>query len=179
MSRDIGLKDQKLITHPGDAHFDEFMACCYLLTRMPDAIIERRDNTEYDLLSLDHWVIDQGGRAQPEWNNFDHHQLERDSEPICALSLVLMKYGDYNTWTAIFPWMEMAEVLDSKGPKYVADFFGIDTGSVIALCSSPLAGYLLKKFSRVKTLKPDHDFHETMLAIGNSIVEQVRELMPE
>ena len=48
-----------IITHPGGAHKDDFLACAVLLTQAPVAI-QRRDPTEADLTDTSVAVLDIG-----------------------------------------------------------------------------------------------------------------------
>jgi uncharacterized UPF0160 family protein len=83
-----------ILTHPGSAHKDEFLACCVLLATAPCPIL-RREPTEADLADPAIAVVDVGHRHEPALNNFDHHQLPADAAPTCALSLVLQHLGLY------------------------------------------------------------------------------------
>ena len=83
-----------ILTHPGSAHKDEFLACCVLLATAPGPIL-RREPTEADLADPATAVVDVGHRHEPALNNFDHHQLPADAAPTCALSLVLQHLGLY------------------------------------------------------------------------------------
>ena len=74
-----------IITHPGGAHKDDFLACSVLLSNHPVSIF-RRDPTEQELEDPEVAVVDIGHQHDPKLNNFDHHQLPRDHEPTCALS---------------------------------------------------------------------------------------------
>lgn len=68
-----------ILTHPGSAHKDEFLACCVLLAETP-VPISRREPTPADLADPGVAVIDVGHLHDPALNNFDHHQLPRDQE---------------------------------------------------------------------------------------------------
>ena len=69
-----------IVTHPGGAHKDEFLACSVLLAQTPSSIL-RREPTEEDLSDPQVLVVDVGGRLEPELGNFDHHQFPRDADP--------------------------------------------------------------------------------------------------
>ena len=75
-----------ILTHPGSAHKDEFLACCVLLAEHP-VPIERREPLPNDLADPAVAVVDVGHRHEPALNNFDHHQLAKDHPPTCSLSL--------------------------------------------------------------------------------------------
>ncbi|MBD36927.1 MAG: hypothetical protein CMI28_02470 [Opitutae bacterium] len=61
-----------IITHPGGAHKDDFLACSVLLSNHPASIF-RRDPTEQELEDPEVAVVDIGHQHDPELNNFDHH----------------------------------------------------------------------------------------------------------
>ena len=67
---------QRIITHPGSAHFDDVTAVSLILATYPNAqfTIERREPTTDELENPDVWVVDVGDKFEPEKHNFDHHQ---------------------------------------------------------------------------------------------------------
>ena len=69
-----------IVTHPGGAHKDDFLACAVLLSKYPVSIF-RREPSEKELANPEVAVVDIGHRFEPELNNFDHHQFDRDLEP--------------------------------------------------------------------------------------------------
>jgi hypothetical protein len=99
-----------ILTHPGSAHKDEFLACCVLLATAPAPIV-RREPTEADLADPAIAVVDVGHRHEPALKNFDHHQLPDDAAPTCALSLVLQHLGLYDDARAFCDWLEPGEPL--------------------------------------------------------------------
>ncbi len=112
----------KVITHPGHAHRDDFLACCVALaySNTKPRIIRTDDITQADFEDPDTWVIDVGLRHEPHLNNFDHHQLPKEHEACCALTLVLRKLGLYDDAIRALPWVRMLEIWDSKGPMSVS-----------------------------------------------------------
>ena len=56
-----------IITHPGSAHFDDFMALSLIVASQPESefIIERREPTQAELDDASIWVVDVGGRHEP------------------------------------------------------------------------------------------------------------------
>ena len=83
-----------IITHPGGAHKDDFLACSVFLHDHPVSIFRREPN-DSDLLDSSIAVLDVWGHHEPEKFNFDHHQFPREHVPTCALSLVLQYLGIY------------------------------------------------------------------------------------
>ena len=103
---------QLIVTHPGGAHKDDFLACC-LLAHLHGIPNQRREPTDDDLADRSICVVDVGGVHDPEHNNFDHHQFARDAPPLCALSLVLQSIGLYEDALSFCAWLRPAEWLDT------------------------------------------------------------------
>ena len=139
---------KKIITHPGQAHRDEFMACSLLIAAGKCDRIERRDATEEDLNDPEVIVLDQGGRHEPDTRmNFDHHQLPRDAAPTCSITLILPYLG-IGPWQArqIWGWLEFSELLDSKGPFATAEKLGSNPDALFAGVS-PIETTVLRWFA--------------------------------
>ena len=112
------MKVKNIVTHPGQAHRDEFLACCLILAAKNTEIsIERREPTEEEMLDHMVYVVDIGGRHQPGANNFDHHQRGREEEPICSITLIMedLLGWDMELAREVFPWLGFSELLDGRG----------------------------------------------------------------
>jgi len=137
-----------IITHPGKAHRDEFVACCLVLAhdRAAGVVVEdihRREPAREELDDPDTWVIDVGGRYEPELLNFDHHQFDRDQEPQCAASMVFHHFGMADE--TIFPWLEVTRWIDSKGPFATAKEYDLSADTLFLL-QSPVEAQMLQLF---------------------------------
>ena len=163
-----------IVTHPGGAHKDDFLACCLLahLHRVP---IQRREPTEEDLADRDTCVVDIGGVHDAELNNFDHHQFPRDGPPLCALSLVLQDLELYEDALAFCSWLRPAEWLDTFGPNETAKLMGIPRDAFSDLLS-PIDVTLLKRFAGQSEITPDSPVYQVMSMVGEDIVTYVRSL---
>ena len=103
----------KIITHGGNAHLDDLMACAIALIdrtwgylenghdvslvralckASDDVVIERREPTTEELEDLHVLVLDVGGRYEPEKGNFDHHQFPKGTKE-SAMSLFAASIG--------------------------------------------------------------------------------------
>ena len=104
----------KIITHGGNAHLDDVMACALALVdrtwdRMglepgqrsmdialgkacEDVVIERREPTPEELEDPKVLVLDVGGHYNPGKGNFDHHQFPRGTKE-SAMSLFAASVG--------------------------------------------------------------------------------------
>lgn len=163
-----------ILTHPGSAHKDEFLACCVLLATSPCPIL-RREPTDADLANPAIAVIDVGHRHEPALNNFDHHQLPDDAAPTCALSLVLQHLELYADAKAFCEWLEPAEWFDCRGPNTTARWLGIERDIVFKLYS-PIDGTLLRRFAAAKQHSPAEPLWEMMRLIGADLLDYIRTL---
>jgi len=165
---------QLIVTHPGGAHKDDFLACG-LLAHLHGAPIHRRDPTDADLANPSICVVDIGGVHDPKLNNFDHHQFPRDAPPLCALSLVLQSIGLYEDALSFCSWLRPAEWLDTLGPDETAKLMGIPRRALGEL-NSPLDSSLLNRFANQTELNPESTVYQVMCMVGADIVNYLRSL---
>ena len=163
-----------IVTHPGGAHKDDFLACAVLLSAFPVSIF-RRDPTEDELADPQVAVVDVGHRHEPDLNNFDHHQFPRDMEPTCSLSLVLQKMGIYEDTKEFCSWLETAEWFDCRGPNDTAEWLGVDRESMAKL-NSPLDVTLMQAFAKQSEHHSGEPVWEVMKMIGSDLVSYVTNL---
>ena len=160
-----------IITHPGGAHKDDFLACSVLLSTHPVSIF-RRDPTEQELDDPEVAVVDIGHQHDPKLNNFDHHQLPRDHEPTCALSLVLQKFEIYEDTKEFCSWLETTEWFDCRGPHDTAEWLGVGREAMAKL-NSPLDVTMFQAFARQKEHHPGEPVWEVMKMMGTDLVQYV------
>lgn len=163
-----------IVTHPGGAHKDDFLACS-LLAHLHGVPIQRREPTDEDLVNPSICVVDVGGAHDPELNNYDHHQFPRDAPPLCALSLVLQSMGLYEDALSFCAWLRPAEWLDTLGPNETAKLMGIPRAALGEL-NSPLDMTLLNRFASQPELKPENPIHQVMCMVGEDIVNYLQSL---
>lgn len=163
-----------ILTHPGGAHKDEFLACCVLLAEQPVPLV-RREPTPADLVRAATCVVDVGHSHDPALNNFDHHQFPRDHVPTCSLSLVLQHLGLYAEAREFCEWLEPAEWFDCRGPFATAKFLGVDRLALTRL-TSPIDMTLLRRFTAVSRLDPGQTLWEIMRLIGEDMLDYIRSL---
>ncbi|MCS6244221.1 MAG: MYG1 family protein [Opitutus sp.] len=161
-----------ILTHPGGAHKDEFLACSVLLAVHPTPIL-RREPSPADLADTTMAVVDVGLSHDPALNNFDHHQLPRDYVPTCALSLVLRHLGLYEDTRAFCEWLEPAEWFDCRGPMDTARWLGVDR-DIVGKLNSPIDGTLLRRFAQATRLAHGDPLWEIMRMIGEDLLGYVR-----
>ncbi len=165
---------QLLLTHPGGAHKDDFLACCVLLAEAP-VPIERREPEASDLEDPTIAIIDVGHQHEPARSNFDHHQFPPDQTPTCSLSLVLQHLGLYEDAKLFCDWLEPAEWFDCRGPNETARRLEIDRDTLAKL-NSPIDIALLRRFALEQRLEPSHPLWEIMRMIGQDLVGYLRGL---
>lgn len=163
-----------IVTHPGSAHKDEFLACCVLLATRP-APVFRREVTAVDLADPSICVVDVGHRHEPALNNFDHHQFPREATPTCSLSLVLQNLGLYEDAREFCEWLEVAEWFDCRGPISTAKWLGVER-ELLNRLNSPADISLLKRFSRGESFAQGEPLWEVMRMIGEDLLEYLQSL---
>jgi hypothetical protein len=163
-----------ILTHPGSAHKDEFLACSVLLALHPVPLL-RREPTLEDLNNPALCVVDVGHRHEPALNNFDHHQFSRDHVPTCSLSLVLQHLGLYEDAREFCEWLEVAEWFDCRGPIATAQWMGVER-SVLTRLNSPIDISMLRRFSQSERLEPGQPLWELLRMVGSDLLEYVNGL---
>jgi len=163
----------KIITHPGSAHKDDFMAVSVLLATLGDAVVYRREPTRADLDDPATWVVDVGMEYTHERHNFDHHQ---DKSLPCAFHLVMQHLGHHEAAMQMFVWYPQMSMMDVRGPYKTAEHLGIDA-SVIFASSSPIDGYILSHFSQRKELRSGDLIYQFMKALGRDLLQLIQRKM--
>ena len=163
-----------ILTHPGSAHKDEFLACCLLIAVHQVAVV-RREPTPADLDDPGTIVVDVGGEHDPARMNFDHHQFPADADPICALSLVMKHLGIYEDARMFCEWLEPAEWFDTKGPVKTAEWLGVSRETLGKL-QSTIDVTIIRRFATCQRLEPGQLIWELMQMIGNDLLYYLRSM---
>jgi hypothetical protein len=163
-----------ILTHPGGAHKDEFLACCVLMAAHGVPVL-RREPVQADLDDPATLVVDVGGEHDAARGNFDHHHFPRESTPQCALSLVLKDLGLYEDARAFCDWLEPAEWFDCRGPSTTAKWLGVER-RVVGQLSSPIDLALVRRFASVVELRPGEVLYEVMRWVGEDLLGYLRGL---
>lgn len=112
-----------IVTHPGQAHRDDFLAVCLLLGHHNCvAPVFRREPTTEELEDPEVWVLDVGQRHEPAKHNFDHHQPAIEGS--CAFSLLAEALGHAPLFE-LQAWYRHTVLLDSCGPVAAARALGL------------------------------------------------------
>jgi len=161
-----------IITHPGMAHRDDFLSCALAIYLHPEIdLILRREPSQDEVHNVDILVLDVGQKADKSMMTFDHHQLPRNADPACALSLFSEAEG-IDTILDNFDWYEFTVVLDSKGPFATAKAFGWEEFPFVAL--SPIENAMLALFQEETTVSSDSVLFKIMKRIGENILVTAR-----
>ncbi len=163
-----------ILTHPGGAHKDEFLACSVLLALYPVPVV-RREPTPEDLASPAVCVVDVGHAHEPERNNFDHHQLPKDHPPTCSLSLVLQHLELYEDARQFCDWLEPAEWFDCRGLVTTSKWLGVSPETLTKL-NSPIDITLLRRFALARRIEPGQALWEVMRMIGEDLLGYVKSM---
>jgi hypothetical protein len=163
-----------ILTHPGGAHKDEFLACSVLLALHPVPVL-RREPTPADLADPSVCVVDVGHRHEPALNNFDHHQLPKDHPPTCSLSLVLQHLGLYEDARQFCEWLEPAEWFDCRGLVTTGQWLGVHP-EILTKLNSPLDLTLLRRFGLAPCTGPGDPLWAVMKMIGEDLLGYVKSM---
>ena len=176
----INFKNVKtIVTHPGHAHRDDFLSVCFVLAMCAEEgnspSLKRRNPTEEDLNDPSVVVLDVGEQHQPELSNFDHHQFDRDSEPVCALTLILQNMTIYEEAKRGFRWLNVTEKFDSKGPHYVANQIGVEWNKISDATFSPIEEVILHRFSKFTGFNPKSSINILLTTIGEELLKTLEQ----
>jgi hypothetical protein len=158
-----------IIIHPGGAHFDELFAVSLILAAFPDTgfSIQRRNPTPRELDDANVWVIDVGGRHQPEKKNFDHHQ----SLDIDASFILVAQHLNFEHRLSVHPWWTYKNRIDRFGSFKTAAEHGIER---LDFTDSPLESWFLNLFAQNPTdvLPLLRSFGQRMLDEADALNDQ-------
>jgi hypothetical protein len=156
----------RIIVHDGQAHADDFLAACVCHFKTGAPVI-RTCATPEMLVDPQFWVLDQGGKFEPDLHNFDHHQIQQE---ICAFTMVLDHFFGQGYRDSI-RGLRFLEIWDSYGSKRASEFAGV-TQDALETVTSPIHSAMLKIFSRYDGLVPG-SMVEVMWSIGREICAQI------
>lgn len=155
---------RKIVTHGGEPHLDEILSVAMVLAHDPEVdIIERRNPCEEDFEDPEIWVLDQGGRVEPELRNFDHHHMACGVQE-CTLSL-LADHLAISDYLKRLPWFNIVVQMDSLGPYKAAELYGC-SADVIRAIYTPFAEFFLFQFKDVVKLISDDQLFIDLKAMG-------------
>lgn len=139
----------KIITHPGTAHGDDFLACCVLAAKF-GVPIERREPEQADLDDPESLVLDVGGRYEPAELNFDHHQ---SLEIPCSFVIVLQWLGLHEKFQRVYKWYANVDFRDRLGVKALGEKYNLTDEQMLEL-GSPVHTAMITFFESKKQITP-------------------------
>lgn len=159
-----------IVVHGGSAHRGDLLAVAIVLANSnTNPTVYRREPTQEELEDPSVVVLDVGERYEPELLNFDHHQMGRDTEPACALSLVATEMGLDQYLRIANKWYGATEILDSKGPLVLSQTLKAEWPALLQMFS-PVEGYVLRQFSALEEMLPDHWLYKLLEDLGNDML---------
>ncbi|KAA3610289.1 MAG: hypothetical protein D8M58_06290 [Calditrichaeota bacterium] len=164
------MNTAKIITHNGQAHFDEFLAISLILARHEEThfFIERREPSEKELCDPNTWVIDIGERYEPHLKNFDHHQDLK----LPASFVQVAEYLELEDILKKSPWWEFKDKIDRRGGFKMASELGIESLDPL---NSPLENFFLEVFAQspISMYQQMKFFGKKLIANGYRLKEQI------
>ena len=160
---------KKIVTHGGEAHLDDLMSVSLVLALDENVkMIERRNPTEEDLNSKEVWVLDEGGRIEPEFFNYDHHQLENGIQE-CTLSLIA-EHFKIKEYLSSIPWYRTVVLIDSLGPDKAAEVLQC-RADVVKAVYTPSDEFFLIQFKALEKLEEGELLFEQLKKIGKNVTD--------
>lgn len=163
-----------IITHPGQAHRDEFLSIAVAFSIHGEMSVYRREPTSEELNDPEVLVLDVGGKHEPELSNFDHHQRGRDEKPECALSLYAQHLGLAET-LSIRKWYVPTVQMDVQGPFATAKALGLPRFPFEL--SGPIEGQLMEAFQEATVVGPGTVLSQVLLLIGTGMVSSAKQFV--
>lgn len=161
-----------IITHAGEPHLDEILSVAMVLAHDPEvACIERRDPTPEEFEDPSIWILDQGGRLDPQLLNFDHHQFEHGVIE-CTLSLLAAHLG-IARYLETLPWFRQVVLMDAIGPFKAADFNGCGA-EVVQAIYTPFAEFFLRQFQDTNRIVAADSLFDHLRFMGVNTMNQYR-----
>lgn len=163
----------KIITHPGSAHKDEFLAICLASHMTGCTNIERRVVTDADLSDPSVMVIDIGRQYNPALNNFDHHH---DASLNSSYALVAKHFGLEKALKLSDKAYDTVDIEDREGPVKSAERYGLSVAEYNAL-SDPIGVAMLSTFSGYQQVPKE--MAAVMQKMGENMVTRAQEYQPD
>lgn len=166
---------RRILTHAGAAHADDVVSVALVLASDPAVCrIDRLPFVPADALEDSSvYVLDIGGRHDPDKRNFDHHQLPPEP-PRCTVSLVLAHLGLEADARRFWPWLEPFENNDVLGPRTTGKRLGLPDALEVDALASPVEEAMISAFAAVSTLVAGDSLFETLLLMGTRLLGDLR-----
>jgi len=160
---------KKIVTHVNPRHLDDTLAVALLAYKYPEAQIEyihpQNDKEKIEKYLNDSSIIcvDIGGKYNPKFKNYDHHQ---DKNVECSLVLILK-----HEFPELYEFIKKHEIL-SKEMKYIdiKDRFGLKEAQKLGVSNLFIEEAILLKMA---------ENPENMQIIGKAFYDKLNEMLQE
>ena len=160
---------ERIITHSGNAHADEFLACAFLAFLTGAPIVRTREVSQDDLENSNIIVVDIGNVFDPEKNNFDHHQ---DRNLPCSLIMVLEHFLDLPRDLLLsIDELRFIDEWDRFGPIAVQRSWNLKLPEF----RDPISELVLRIFSEQEVIKPEDPLHAVLRKVGEELINFIAE----
>lgn len=166
-----------ILTHPGSAHADDFLACALCSAVHGGLPVERRAATEAELADPEVAVLDEGLRLEPVLWNFDHHQEDPRVQGRCTVSFVLAHLLECSVETLAdqVPWIAHFETWDALGPGALGRQYGLDMAQTLALQVDPTGPLLRDLFAAESRIEAGSTLGLLLQALGARLLADLRQ----
>lgn len=155
-----------IITHPGSAHLDDFLSCCFVISKCQNIKkIKRKEPNNGEIKDPSIWKLDVGENYDPEIRCFDHHQNEITND--CTISLLLKKWDMWSIASKVHKWLNIVVIRDTIGPEEVKNKLRISYKAMGEL-DSFVERTMLDKFKKQKEIKSGSLLFTLMKMIGDN-----------
>lgn len=157
---------EKIYTHSGPAHNDEFIAVSLLLTKYPEAVIYRVA-TLPDVIENDALIVDIGLKYDGK-QYFDHHQ----STEIPASFVLVLKdvFGiDLYQYPKLFEDFLFLDYCDRFGAQQAQNLIGKRSEII-----NPIANAIVNIFGLQNEIQPGSPLHSMLQEIGKGILISIQ-----
>jgi len=166
-----------IVVHPGSAHLDEILAAGLICREHGVMAVFRRVPTDVELDDANVWVVDVGMRHEPDLRNFDHHQLDSDVEPECAMSLVARHFRLHDV-LSVRPWYPAQVMIDIIGANKFARTLGMNQGIPASLLS-PMEIAVLRLWGDSGEGRVDDHVVQVVTRLTEAIVDEALAFEPD
>lgn len=162
-----------IITHGGQAHVDETLACAILIGTHQSLPLFRRDPLEEELEDPDVFVLDVGGDYNPHKKNFDHHQGGKDVEGKTSLRLLLEHTFPNDPLDSAMEWLKTVDKMDNLGPAAVAKDNGLEIGQLFSAQTNPIGQMIVRLFSKRDFHGRGEHLYHVLEDLGKMLIQQI------
>lgn len=167
-----------VITHPGQAHRDEFVAVSLLFAAGKATRCLRRDPEAHEITDTSTIIVDVGGVNDPGSRTYDHHTRGRQEDARCSITdAIEHELGlDPHTCRQVWKWLGFSELLDSRGPFAAAHEYGVDPSRMVDLIS-PVETAVLHWFEQASEVDISNPLGQLMEMIGRQLLDYLQKIV--